>query len=368
MDNKFDFGINWQDGMMIDGSHFRHLENYLEHRLGHLFALARNAFGLLPAQAETETTPLKIQLHFTDEGQLTIELHRCFAVAPSGVIVWWDTSWQRTDPVICSSEFSTKSSAVYDIIISADHSQRHPIGEPDPEEEPFRVPYAVPGVTLRVPDQSGVPLPENALKIGEILVEEGTPVLSDRYIPPCFCPSASPAFGEIVQVFGESISTIFQSAVRISGMFESESKSRHMENYQERQSTTNLCQELIRYLAPTLDSYRSLALTAPPIYTYNYFKGFIRILGTTMLEIMEDDRRKKMYSFWKDAGDFPDAAGFENLMSEFLKGSYVHDNCRLFVDQVQELLERMVSHFDRLVQQFKTPASRLIELKRSKAE
>jgi len=189
--------VHWQDGMMLRSKHFELVEGRVDEmtRLTqrHLEPQAGICIGGEPI----------LDCNLTGS-QLTVTLESCVALVPDGRLLIVDaTRAEAARPLSTTVEIDVETDANHPIGIEV-MDGTDPVGTPDPDEDPPRIPYRLERIRLIVGDDPGLGR-SSAIRIGEVKVTGGAAMIAADYIPPCVAIGASTKFTTAVERFGDRI-------------------------------------------------------------------------------------------------------------------------------------------------------------------
>jgi hypothetical protein len=183
------FSVNWEDGMLIGASHFIDQEAYFENlnRWGlehgtHLFGLAGPTPGL--------SSTLEIKLEHDGQNWVVV-LSRCYALTASGKIINIDS---RADNSIKTAPITAWAQETAPVYVQA-LPTKHGVGQPTGQSEPSRFPYRATDYKLTIGNLRDAD-PADCLKLAEIKLSDGRPVMSSEYIPPSMVLGSYPLLAE----------------------------------------------------------------------------------------------------------------------------------------------------------------------------
>ena len=222
--------VNWVDGMKLSEHHFNLMQDHVYdlHRdaLSHVVTPLR--YGLLPPTFDwSKSLDFSIRI---DQGKIIqIQVIQCRAITSSGMRIeilrnGAESLYAAGD--ILQAEFPAPddvSETFYSVVIGVNPYARKPIGEPDPEESPARIPYAIPQYKIELIPGKQISQWKGSshfIEIARLLVDQKEITLDNSFIPPCFSvqnhPDLHASYLELGNTMGElgSLATAIVQKVR----------------------------------------------------------------------------------------------------------------------------------------------------------
>jgi hypothetical protein len=199
--------VNWQDGMLIEASHFTAETEHLRGLIGHSAHLALGWFGLYAESGDPAPLDLSVKV---DGLECTVELRRFRGIFRDGL--WVDFEAGTGDVVVarCAIEATGEQSLPIHLFASGD--EFHAFGEPDPAQDPPRAPWRQPLLQLALgaaPSWS----PDRSMVLGNVRVRDGVAVLDPERLPPCATMSSWPALRDLAARYVEVLEKWRRTAV-----------------------------------------------------------------------------------------------------------------------------------------------------------
>jgi hypothetical protein len=201
-DNLKHFPVNWIDGMKISKEHFIATDDAWKDALFDMASVGLSPlrYGILPSSSAGED-PYNVKIALDNQNSLRVTVISCQAITPGGVRIAIPSLSVSGQPatdgvpatVVQLSAFS--NDAVWWVVLVVHPYDKQPIGAPDLEENPPRLPYVMPSYTIQVvPDAQFRQYANHpyAVTLGKVVANGGSVRVEDEYIPPCISISASP--------------------------------------------------------------------------------------------------------------------------------------------------------------------------------
>lgn len=180
---------NWTDGMKIGRQHFIDSETAMYDAIHNSMApgLTNYNYGILPSQDGTAS--LNVEVLRSQASNFLLKVTSCRALTSGGVMIYVHPEISPDLTIDGSLEPGKNiQKPEYYLLISADHSERVPFGNPSLDETPARHPFASPLYKLHVIESSELNLKQigrNHLSIGRFMLKNDELVWDSSYIPPC---------------------------------------------------------------------------------------------------------------------------------------------------------------------------------------
>ena len=190
------YQVNWVDGMKVSKERFLEGERAMLDQLRDSYAIRLHNFnyGLLAKDN------LKV-----DPGKNVLELSECRAVTPGGVRIEIDPLNSFPLTLTLSLDNLDTQTSQYDVVLVARFYERVPIGNPDPNESPLRLPFSRTDYRLElVPSSHQLNISPFQILLGKLEVEADKATLKP-YIPAC---TSIAAHDELMDTFDTCLSKI----------------------------------------------------------------------------------------------------------------------------------------------------------------
>ena len=199
--------VNWQDGMLIESSHFTDETEYLRDLNSRSNALALGWFGV---HAEPgSASPLDLGVAVAG-GRCRVELRRFRGVFPEGL--WVDLEARDGDVVAAECPVPANGEQAVAIHLVASDTLFRAVGTPNPEEDPPRQPFRHPLLQVVLGPDSGARR-GRAMRVGAVRVRDGVAVLDAAWIPPSLTMTSWPGLHDLAIRFGEYLENWRRTAV-----------------------------------------------------------------------------------------------------------------------------------------------------------
>jgi len=267
------YSVNWQDGMLLTGKHFKDQEKYFENLAKwHQRATVDN-FGLVKKSTEGNTA---LSMNASMSGnRMTIEITRCQAITPDGSYIEINESLGT----IVRGEAEIEENRVM-VYIGIDPEIKTAVGDAEPSEAVPRVPYNINnykvfiGQTPNLPEGLYIPIAQLSINGTEI-----SP--APDYFPPCMTLNAEDRLAQKATDYRNrlenllALSTRAYMAVTTSGALEGASTNLQI-------AFKDTMYHLVYHFASTLDEF-IVGKNAPhPINMVIQFKKLFRVISSLL--------------------------------------------------------------------------------------
>ena len=340
--------INWADGMKLTREHLSGNDQAQRDALRDMAGIFLNDFnyGLLPASAGIGSS---VQLSF-DGSELI--LSACRAITPGGVRIELHSGFMqpiRLGITSLQSEMTSGRHKAFFVLAVANPFERVPVGNPNPDEVPLRMPFTAPECRLAV--ATAEQLQQNPaglyhVPVGKLTIENGIITLSSVYIPPCVCLGSHPHLIEFYRRNGGRMGEVVNHAMAIVNKV----KTNHRPGQVNQLSVDigEIAEKIVTFIGDTLDSYRLIVNQMPPIYAVEYFVRFSRVMLTT-LRCMPEQQKEAVYNYFKNwCGISP--VQMEAHISEVMEIEYQHADIATSLESVNKYMDFLAGLFSKLSQ------------------
>lgn len=340
--------INWVDGMRLSSGQFVATDHYYQDSIRDAVSTQLNGYnyGILPGYG-TDKSTFALDITAKASHMVDIWVHSCHAITADGCRIHIDAGSNGLRNVGLShyfNEASGISSGMYHILLQVDPFGRVPEGEINPEDEPARYPYVGPSYKILIlPGTEVMPvhIESRSLPIGQMLIENGSVRVNERFIPPCTAMTSHP----LLIRYYEQLSAMLQKLQR--ALFSIIDKTANVS------STTVLAknlrmvtERLLEYLAHTIFSFRHELRQGPPLHFVGFFCHLAQVLFTGMRAIAPKEREDilKYFYAWRDINP----ASFEELLARVMEIPYNHQDIYASIALAEEFLEEITALWERL--------------------
>lgn len=342
------FPINWVDGMKINKNHFITMQDNVSDVVRD--AIGANTtkinYGLLPSGNIGDS--IKISLIIDNHKLLRVKIDECHAVTPNGARI--DISSKHTHNINMQMPYPEATLEIKDegemillVNITVNPFNTEPFGEPDPEENPPRIPYILPKYNLDL-IQEKVSI-ENInfgyqLTVGKIVVSKNETYLVTNYIPPCVSASSHQglidAHTRIDRFFGQ---------IEIYSIQISQKIYRKSQNNDLALMMLNLSDKITNYLGNEIIAHRWYGLHNPPAYMLDKVLRLSRIIKN-FVDSKSGAGKEELLNYFAEWCGLSQA-DFEVLFTDLVNIEYNHL-------KLDEILSKTVKFIETLEQLFKT--------------
>lgn len=148
--------VHWIDGMKINEDHFKQLElSVVDHvRDAAGVGLNNYNYGLVSAATENDKS-LDVKLQVDQSKLISADLLTCRAITRSGARIEissnlaqkYHFTFEELNASFNAGESKAKS---FYVLINANPFERIPVGQPDTDEVPPRMPYTIPAYSVSI--------------------------------------------------------------------------------------------------------------------------------------------------------------------------------------------------------------------------
>ncbi|MEM6628743.1 MAG: type VI secretion system baseplate subunit TssK [Bacteroidota bacterium] len=361
--------VNWQDGMKVNKDHFVGTEYALRSEMRHHVYpfLSGISYGLLPEKVGK--TSLDIYVKLDQSQEMVVSLVHCQAITPAGALVEITHEMQQQEAVRISEQslrqMLEQAEKIY-IKVELKPNERIPFGDPDPEEDPPRLPHTRPKFQVSPShDPQGY---EFSLPIACIKNVNGSIELDASYIPPSLTMASCPQLKSHLNQWGRQLTQLYNNGLhtvarireyrrkqggrpapaednRILFDFTEESSPQPSYTSGNQIFVGNVVEvivgSMLRSLANMIPKFQNMAEFSPPVYTLTLLQEMARnmFLSYSVLGVEEKNRLLNYLSEAMEVRDFKD----KHL--QLIKAKYVHHD-------IQDSFEKAAGYMDMLSKLF----------------
>ena len=341
------FPVNWVEGMKISRRNLEHTDYFIYEQVQDVRSLYINDFsyGILSSDK-----PFDLSVFFDSTQLITIELRACKAVTPSGARIDVLPSQEPVRLRILYSDIISRfglnksSEHQFYIIVAVNPFQRVPVGKPELDEVPPRIPFCTPEVKLDIvpTEQLGSFFHGNSLLVGIINHRQGELSYNKEFIPPGTVIQCHPLMVQWYNKFRQMSETWEQSAIKILQKINSKTTQAN--------SLTNTIQKLSdRILEKLVDQKTRIQWIIPkssPIHLCEMLLQNVHFIHAMIITLPEKEREEVINYFaeWADM-----QAG--NIENETIRGiliEYNHNNISGVFAEIMSVYNMYVQIFQKL--------------------
>ena len=360
--------VNWQDGMKVNKDHFMGMEYSLRNEMrSHVSPLlSENCYGLLPEKIGK--TSLDIFVKLDQSTELVVSLVHCQALTPSGARIDISHEMQQQEAVRISEstlrQMLDQSDKVY-IKIELKPFERLPFGDPDPEENPPRLPFTQAKYQLHpTHDPAGY---EFSIPIGCIRYQNGNLELDKTYIPPSLSMVSCIQLKNYFLSWSQLLSELYNNGLRTLAQIK-ENRGKQgisppkedlgivFDPIEETVSSSNtpgnqmfignvverIVVGMLQSLTSLIPRFQNLAEYAPPQFTLTLLQEMARnmYLAYSVLGISEKNRLLNYLSEALEVSDFKDT------ILQLIQVKYNHNDIRDSFHKGEKFMTMLKKLFD----------------------
>lgn len=345
--------VHWIDGMKINEDHFKQMELSIADQTRDAAGVNLNNFnyGLVSAATENDKS-LDVKLQVDQTKLITADLLKCRAITRSGarieIVSTLAQKYQFTFAELNTSFNAGESKAkTFYLVINANPYERIPVGQPDYDEVPPRMPYTIPAYSLNIlpGDQlNSNAIPDFFIPIGKILLANGRLSVDTSYIPPCCSVRNHALLYDYYYDFGNKLGEISKALIVIIHKIKTKSQSTSLT-----QNFNFMADKVVFFTANELSRYRWIISEQAPVYMLEYFIRFAYVLKTSLDCLVDRDKEELInyLSEWSDVS----AGQFESVLTDVIRTEYNHldiSECLVPADRMLNLFYNLFGKLSQL--------------------
>ncbi|MBK6444589.1 MAG: hypothetical protein IPQ03_17095 [Bacteroidetes bacterium] len=338
--------VHWIDGMKINEDHFKQMELSIADQARDAAGVSLNNFnyGLVSAASENDKS-LDVKIQVDQTKLISADLLKCRAITRSGARIEivsnlaqkYHFTFEELSTSFNAGESKAKS---FYLIINSNPYERVPVGQPDTDEVPPRLPYTIPAYSLNIlpGDQlNNNSIPDFFIPIGKILLSGGRLSVDTSYIPPCCSVRNHSLLYDYYYDFGNKLGELSKSLITIIHKIKTKSQSTSLT-----QNFNFMAEKVVFFTANELSRYRWIVAEQPPVHMLEYFIRFAYVLKTSLDCLVDRDKEELInyLSEWSDVN----TGQFESVLTDVIRTEYNH----LDISECLVPAERMLSMFNSL--------------------
>ena len=191
--------VNWQDGMLIQASHFIADTAHLREVIGRNSGLSLGWFGVFAEPGEAVPLDLNVAINGLE---CTAELRRFRGYFPDGT--WLEFEADASDVVVARRRVENVADQELPVCLFVSTDQFYEFGEPDPALDPPRRPFRQPRLQLSLEDPEDRPA-RQSMVLGRIQLRDGVAALDPAVLPACATMASWPALRDLAARFAEAL-------------------------------------------------------------------------------------------------------------------------------------------------------------------
>ncbi len=334
--------VNWVDGMKISKDHLVQTEDYFIDvvRDASNMRLTNYNFGLLPPYKDEKlSNNFEITERITNH--VEIELRQCNAITAGGCRIninpvdhseYLKLDYPFEDDI--DKAGPNKENLFWDVILVVRPFDRHPLGDPDPEETPPRHPHSGKSYNLFIKPAGQIHSEEfgkHHLIIGRVTKRGDRYEVDSHYIPPCTSMTSHPDLKKYYEAFGKYLNDIEISSNKII------QKIRERENISDiAKNIKSVCEHLLNFISTIYFNFRNKGRFYAPIETINTFSSLAHACFVSINYIPKKKKEEMLQYFYEWSDVTP--GNFVEILKNMLEITYDHHNIRLMMEQTNYFL------------------------------
>jgi hypothetical protein len=330
------WSVNWKDGMLVSQRHLLQQEKYFEELVRWMLYHLPGGYGLVKNYLHMGD-PLELDLVL--EGDiLRVTLTSCVAVTSAGHLIYVTPTNQGQEIIRANKQIEPRRNDRMGVYLGVRIDSKKEVGEPNPEEEPPRLPSLTPRYELFLGEAPN--WDEGAfLQIGEINVLEGQVELSRDFIPPCMAIGSHSKLQNQVVKFHGALKRIQEDSVQaIRQITQTPEGKDRFTSSPLRDSMLVQIQSTAEMIASSAERELDPTSFSSPSQVVNFFKGFFNNfdLFFRVYPALKDHVREEYFAKQLSAsqGDI-----FFDTIEAFQTSSYNHSDLRTHFQQISQLLQ-----------------------------
>lgn len=344
--------VNWRDGMKITQKHFVEHDNAMRDIVRDSTALSLNNYNYGLVAAEDGISSSLSPPNLTGD---VIEITSCRGVTPGGVRFDWKASKEQPALQLSLLDYKSKvgMAGLFYVVIKANPFSISEVGDYDVEENNGRRPFVATTLSLDLLSIHDMLSDVYSFPVCRIRFESQRFSIDHEYLPPC-----TDIHGEGLLWYYESCGTLMnniqqtatQIVRKIGGMEKRSSIAVDLHRVLEKQ---------IIFFAESLDYYRIIVRSLPPVYMAEYFMRMARCFRVA-LDCLPELSSAALFNYFQNtiAGttnvfktSVPAASKsyIDALIDNVLVNEYNHNDSTLLFDNIVRLLDFQEFFYQKLL-------------------
>lgn len=338
--------VNWRDGMKVNKDHFIQQENALSDAIRDVVALTITPYNYGLLDGVSDQPSLELNADLASSRRLTVLVNRCRAITLGGARIELNSAGSSEIYSLIKAEHEVQDAdqLLYDVIITVNPFSRQPVGPPDPEEVPLRLPHTLPNYQLQIVPSHQINITDLGayhLTLAKVRVIGNEVKISDKFIPPTSRITAHSAVLEFYnQLMGSMVKTGSYSRQVIVKMRLKSEQSQLVGNL------FSLSQEVLNFIASHLDFARLRLAHLPPIHLLELFTKYARTVRVC-LDCMSDNGKEEALNYVQEWTEVK-PGNVENTINGLLELDYDHLNLYTLLEQTVQFATLMETLFAKL--------------------
>jgi len=320
--------INWIDGMKINKDHFIYTDQHFMELVRDSRSVSHNSFnyGLVYPNSDY-SSGFKLVQSVDGSKILRAVLHTCRAVTSGGNRIEIASSQGIKSNVstdILESVFNAENSKepYFSVVVIVVESSRVPVGDPDQDEVPPRIPYIIPQYSLQILPESQFSNSNNisnGLLIGRFRNSSGKISVDETFIPPSMFVKSSNKLEDVYFSIGNLLGETIRNISTILSKVQEKSQSTSLVK-----SCNSLCVETSLFITSKIGNFRWIFSEAPPIYFLTEILNLAYCIQTSLSHLSIKDREELLNYIceWIEEG----TAEISEVINKMIKSEYNHNN------------------------------------------
>jgi hypothetical protein len=338
--------VNWIDGMKINEDHFKGLELSIidQVRDASGVSLSNFNYGLTSAVTEKDRS-LDVKIRIDQSKLISANLLQCRAITRSGARIEIINSLAQKynftfENLVSEFDAANNKAKSFYLVIAVNLYERKPVGQPDGDEIPPRLPYTIPSYSLAILSSdhfSKESIPDYLIPIGKIILLQGRLSVDNSYIPPCSAVRNHDLLYDEYFELGNKLSEISKNLIIIIQKIKSKSQTSSLT-----QNFNFMAEKIVFFTANEMSRYRWIVAEQPPVFMLEYFIRFAYVLKSS-IDCLVDRDKEELINYLSEWSEIS-AGQFDLQLMEVIRSEYNH------LDIAECLLpsERLISHFNTL--------------------
>lgn len=341
--------VHWVDGMKITRSHFTDFERYVTDQTRDVASLGITdyTYGLLPADPDSGFN-VQVQVY---PQQVDINVFSCRAITTGGYRIEVNernpvTLRTTTQQILSEHNLPPDKEYTFAIVLSVNPFDRIPVGEPTPGEIPPRHPYTLPAYQLslipahQMNDRS---FDAACLILGKLQYRHQELKQQADYIPACASVASHPALLHWYRTFGNLLSELETSAIKIIQKVKSRAQSSALAD-----SIHHLAEKLVFALAVSRTAYRWMVPQQPPIQLMEHLLNVVHTCKTA-IDCLTGKEREELLGYFAEWSEVTPGV-IESKINHLTQVTYSHTDITPLLTATDDFFRMITELFSKLSQ------------------
>lgn len=341
------WAVNWQDGMLLTNQHFNDTQRYLDDTVRRALGGVAVEYGLIPDDRLNPS--YEVILDWTPEmvksNAVQVRVMSCRGMAPDGSLIFiYRKAYDLNIKYVGLKEIIDSGRHKYSVFVTAKEDGFIEVGSENDESGGW-FKYRIPDyeVTIAGTETSK----QNALKIGQIIVNNNEVAIDDRYIPPCVSMSCHRRLMEYAKEFHTGLRDLLPFSAECYRRLQNRQTPQGVFTMKDPEAAILLVfsRHMAQRIADTFDDFRDEVSRSSPRKVVIFFKSLFRNVDLA-LKLAGENAKQLLASLWSrhlDSQFLP--AEFDQAMDHLHKTAYYHEHIGSSMSYISYLLNQYVIFF-----------------------